>query len=269
MDLGVVIISFVQGIGELLPVSSSVNMLLFHNILNTEFFNFSFKMALHVGSLFALLIYFRKEIADIFKAIFTKKKTINETYLIQLIAGTIPVVILGYLSRDFIKEFNNYAVMGFFCVFFGLLLFVVDKISCSLRRMDKTTNISISKAFVIGIFQSVALLPGVSRLGICITASRMMSLDRRKAIFFSLFLAIPSILGGLCLEIHEAITSGSTQLLSSDSMIGMGLTALISMIVIVPCVKFMEKKGFFAIAIYRCVIGLLIFKLDFFAKLFF
>jgi undecaprenyl-diphosphatase len=254
MDINVFIISFVQGIGELLPISSSVNMFIVQNFFHMDFFNFSFDIALHSGSLFALIFYFRREIADICKSLFIKKKSIGNTYLLQLIAGTIPVVILGYLSREYVKEFNSKSVMGCLCILFGILLLVFDRISISHKRAE---IVSITKAFVIGIFQAVAIFPGVSRLGVCITASRMLALNRQAAISFSLLLAIPSILGSLCLELFK---SGNI-FLSEASMIGAFLTFIISAIVIIPCVKFMEKKGFFAIAIYRCIIGGLLFFL--------
>ncbi|MDR2074776.1 MAG: undecaprenyl-diphosphate phosphatase [Holosporales bacterium] len=254
MNLDVFIISFVQGIGELLPISSSVNMFIVHRLFHTNFFNFSFDIALHTGSLLALILYFRREILDIFKSIFTKKKAIRDTYLLQLIAGTIPVIILGFLSRNYVKEFNSKAVMGCFCILFGVLLFAFDKLSVSHKKSE---SVSVTKAFIIGIFQSIAIFPGISRLGVCITASRMLSLNRHNAIFFSLFLAIPSILGSLCLELFE---SGNI-FVSAISMKGVIITFIISAVIIIPCVKFMEKRGFLAITIYRCIIGVLLFFL--------
>lgn len=266
MNFEIFIISFVQGIGELLPISSSVNMFIAQKIFNMHFFSFAFKIALHAGSLIALLLYFKKEILAMFAALFSRKKTINNTYFLQLLVGTIPVAILGYLSRDFVKEFNNGCVMGVLCIFFGVLLHVVDKISVS-KKGEKSRNISLFKAFVIGVFQSISIFPGVSRLGICITTSRMLGMDRKKAIFFSLFLAIPSIFGSLCLEIYKSYTEHSNALISTDSLIGMALTAIISSLVIIPCIRFMEKRGFFGIAVYRCLIGVIVWKLGFFVNL--
>jgi undecaprenyl-diphosphatase len=253
MDLNVFIISFVQGVGELLPISSSVNMFIFHHLFRMNFFDFSFDIALHAGSLLALIVYFRREILDMLKAC-VSKKPIRDTYLLQIVVGTIPVVILGYLSREYVKEFNSKAVMGCFCMLFGILLFVFDKLSASHKRPE---NISVIKAFIIGVFQAVAIFPGVSRLGVCITSSRMLSLNRQTAIHFSLLLAIPSILGSICLELFK---SGNI-FLRESSMEGAIITFIISAVVIIPCVKFMEKRGFFVIAIYRCIIGILLFFL--------
>lgn len=267
MNFEISIISFVQGVGELLPISSSVNMYIVQKIFNMSFFNFSFKIALHAGSLLALLLYFRKELSDIFIALLTSKKSIKDTYFFPLVVGTIPVTLFGYLSRDFVREFDNKSIMGILCIFFGLLLWVIDKISL-IQKHEKGRSISLLKSFVIGIFQSISIFPGVSRLGICITASRMLSINRKKAIFFSLFLAIPSICGSLCLEIYSSLTKHSEGFISKNALIGMAITAIISSAVMIPCIKFMEKKGFFAIAIYRCLIGILIWKIDFLTSLF-
>jgi undecaprenyl-diphosphatase len=263
MDFGMWAISFIQGVGELLPVSSSVNMFLAQKLLRLDCFNFHLKIALHVGSLFALLFYFRKNISDIIVAIFTSKKKIKETYLLHLFIGTVPVMVLGYLSMDFIAEFNNHTIMGISCIFFGLLLYFIDKFSIEAKKNDKKKEVSIYQAFFVGLFQTIAIFPGVSRLGICITACRMMSFNRTTAIFFSIFLAIPSILGSLCIELLHA-----QNVFSKGYTMGMLATAAISVVVMYPCVKFMEKKGFLAIAIYRCIIGAAIWKLDYLMRVF-
>lgn len=267
MDSKIFIISFVQGIGELLPISSSVNMFAVQKIFHMDFFNFPLKIALHAGSLTALLLYFRKEIRNIFIGLFSKKKRIQDTYFPQLLIGTLPVVILGYLSRDYVKEFNDTSVMGISCILFGILLFIVDKISIS-KKHENTNNVPLIKAFLIGMFQSIAIFPGVSRLGISLTACRMLSFNRKRAIFFSMLLGIPSISCSLCLEIYKSYTERSTLLTTPNALTGMALTAVISCLAIVTCIRYMEKRGFFAIAVYRCLIGILIWKLDFFTGLF-
>ncbi len=270
MDIRLLIISFVQGIGELLPISSSVNMFFAKYIFNMEFFNFSFKIALHVGSLIALLFYFRNDILDIFKGIFSSSKKLRDTYFYPLFIGTIPVVFFGYFSRDFVKEFQDTNIMGILCIIFGILLWIVDRSACSrLRRMDRNRFISLYKSLWIGIFQTIAVFPGVSRLGITLTASRLFSIDRKKSIHFSMFLAIPSIMGSLVLELYECYTTNQYNVLfSNNSLIGLFLTSIISIIFIYPCIHFMERKGFFILMIYRCIIGFALLKIDFIMSLF-
>lgn len=257
MNPEILLLSIIQGIGEILPISSSVNLHFFSYIFDIKTFSFSLKIALHAGSLLTLLFYFRKEIIDIFKGMCSRGGRLKDTYFLPLVLGTIPVVVLGYLARDFVKEFDSKIIMGVSSVFFGIILLIFDKLACGKTRMDKTP-VSSGKAFFIGCFQAIAIFPGVSRLGICITASRMLSLDRKKAVFFSLFLAIPSILGSLSLEIFDSLKTGSNLLLSSDVLVGIALTMLFGIAIIGPCIKFMEKKGFLAITIYRIAIGTLI-----------
>jgi undecaprenyl-diphosphatase len=262
MDLSILFLSVIQGISEVLPISSSVNLHFFSALFNIHEFSFALKIALHVGSLAALLIYFHSDVIDIFRGLFTRRK-ISDTCLLQLVCGTIPVVILGFLARDFVKEFHSQKIMGVTCICFGILLVMFDKLSCMQPRLSRANiaGISLSKSFVIGVFQSIAIFPGVSRLGICITAARMLSLDRKHAIRFSLLLAIPSILGSLVLELYESYKISDFQCFQGAALSGMIATALISIIAIHPCVRYTEKRGFSLIAIYRILVGIAIWWL--------
>ncbi len=255
MNLEIILLSFIQGISEILPISSSVNLHFFSHIFDISAFSFSLKIALHAGSLIALLIFFHREIFDIFKGLFTEKP-IKSTHLFSLFFGTIPVVIIGYFARDYVKEFDSPRIMGISSIIFGLILFTVDKLSCKKSRSDKNP-ISIIKAFIIGCFQTIAIFPGVSRLGICITASRMLGLDRKKSIYFSLLLAIPSILGSLTLELFECHQKHDFQIFSNSSLTGIITTAFISLIALFPCIKYMENHGFGILVLYRIIIGII------------
>ena len=253
MDFGVLFLSFVQGVGEILPVSSSVNLHFFSKLFHIQNFSFSLKIALHAGSLVALLIYFRKDIFNIFKQKFSRN-----TYFFPLVVGTIPVVIFGYFARDFIKEFDSPKIMGISCVIFGILLFMADK--SSVTKSHSSRVIPLGKSFIIGIFQAIAIFPGVSRLGICLTASRILNLSRKESIHFSLMLAIPSIFGSLSLEVLEAYKMNSLQnLLSNTNLYGALFTAITGIIFILPAVAFMTKKGFGILTLYRIIIGILIY----------
>lgn len=250
MNSDIISLSVIQGISEILPISSSVNLYFFSHLLHIENFTFSLKIALHAGSLITLLVYFGKEIYDIFKGFFGKK-SLQDTHLIALIFGTIPVVILGYFAHDFVKEFDSPRVIGISSVIFGILLYVFDKFA-GISKIDKK-NVPITKAFFIGCCQAIAIFPGVSRFGICITSARMLGLARKKAIDFSLMLAIPSICGSLVLEILNSNTY--TEFISTESLSGIVLTALIGLIAILPCIRLMERKGFFPLMVYRVLIG--------------
>ncbi|MBR1480289.1 MAG: undecaprenyl-diphosphate phosphatase [Alphaproteobacteria bacterium] len=253
MNFDLLFLSLIQGVSEILPVSSSVNLHLFSRLLDIGSFSFSMKVALHAGSLLTFILYFRREIADVFLGLIRRKR-LSDTYFFALLFGTLPVVIFGYLARDFVKEFEAPKIMGISCIFFGILLALFDKISASMTKNDRAP-VSVMKSLIIGCFQAIAIFPGVSRLGICLTASRMLGLNRRKAIGFSMMLAIPSICGSLVLEFVDCYKRHNLDVVSQNSLIAIGATFVIGLIAITPCVRFMEKHGFFALAIYRIVIG--------------
>jgi undecaprenyl-diphosphatase len=182
---------------------------------------------------------------------------LSHTYFWHLILGTIPVVILGAFAHDFVVEFDSKRVMGISSMFFGVLLFAADKISISRNKRP----VSLTKSFIIGCFQAISVLPGVSRMGITITAARMLSIDRRKSISFAMFLAIPSICGSLVLElltISKGAPKHDLAIFSRETLYGMLVTAIISILAIYPCVRLMEKYGFLWIAAYRVIIGCVI-----------
>ena len=258
MTIDLLLLSVIQGVSEILPISSSVNLHFFSSLFHISDFSFSLKVALHAGSLLTLIVYFRKEIADIFRGLFSKRVRISDTHFFPLVCGTIPVVIFGFLARDFVKEFDSPKIMGICSILFGLLLLTFDKMAGQKSRTDKTP-VSIVKAFIIGCFQTIAIFPGVSRLGICLTASRMLGLDRKKAIRFSLFLAIPSICGSLTLELLDCYKNNTFRAFANDSLIGILLTTIVGLIAIWPCIKYMERNGFMALTVYRILIGIAIF----------
>lgn len=256
----VLILGIVQGIAEILPISSSVNLYCVSKFLNLSNFTFGLKIALHVGSLIVLLFYFRKNIVDIFRAIFTTQKKVKDTYFLPLFFGTIPVVFLGSISENIVKNFNSLGIMAGSCIFFGILLALFDKISPVEKKIRK--RISSSRAFIVGIFQAIAIFPGVSRLGICITSCRMFSMSRKDSIHFSLMLAIPSILGSFVLECYKSFSEGTlNEIISKDALWGIATTAVIGLLSINIVVRFMERRGFTGLVIYRILIGFFIFFL--------
>lgn len=255
MSLDIISLSIIQGISEILPISSSVNLYFFSKLLHINNFTFALKVALHAGSLITLLVYFYRELCDICRGLLGQKG-VRDTCFMHLVLGTIPVVILGYFSHDFVKEFDSPKIMGILSIIFGILLYVFDKFSY-VSKVDRN-GVSLVKAFLIGCCQAIAIFPGISRLGICITASRMFGLSRRKAIDFSLMLAIPSICGSLVLEILSCYKNSQCVHCSNDVILGVILTALIGLIVILPCVRLMERKGFLSLMVYRILIGLAI-----------
>lgn len=247
-----IILSIVQGIGEFLPISSSTNINLIAKLFSFNDLSFSFTVALHGGSLITLLIYFRKFIYKIILGIFTNKVKLSNTAFYLMIVSTIPVVINGYIFSDFIKNFDVSFITGIILIIFGIILQVVDKYNISINCKS-----NLLKYTIIGGFQSIAIFSGVSRSGICITACRFLNIERSQAITISLLLAIPSISGSLVLEFINMYKTNTSNTFNINTLLAVLLTGLIGIISIEPCIKYMEKSGFYALMWYRIVLGVI------------
>ena len=249
MDINGIIVSIVQGICEIIPVSSSACMAVAQHMLHIPDITLTGKVALHAGSLIAIMIFFCKEIKEIVVTTFKSPKKLKNTYFLPLCIGTVPLVIATLCSYNYVKHFNNYKITGYICIIFGLFLFFADKFFPVKKQSNQ--QISISKSVIVGIFQAISIISGVSRLGICITACRMMSFNRKQAVLFSLMLAMPSIFGSLCFMF-------TPEIFSLAMLRWIAIVAFVSLIVIKPLTLYMERYGFFGILICRIIIGIIL-----------
>lgn len=251
--LEIIVLSIVQGIGEFLPISSSTNITLISRLLYFNDLSFSLKIALHCGSLLALLIYFRKVIYKIILGIFTNKVKLSNTAFYLMLLSTIPVIINGFIFNNFIRNFDIPLITGIIIIIFGIILYIVDKYNIGINCKNK-----ILQYIIIGFFQSIAIFSGVSRSGICITGCRFLNIERSQSIKISLLLAIPSISGSLVLELINMYKNNTLNTLNINTLFAVLLTGLIGIISIKPCIKYMERNGFYALMWYRIIIGLVL-----------
>jgi len=180
----IIILSVVQGISEFLPISSSSHLIIISKITNFSYASLLLDISLHIGSFFAVLTYFRNEIVEIFKDI---KK------LIFLLAAVFPILILGFIfsTTGFIDDLRNLKIIGWMTIIFGFLLFLSDK---SKAKKNYSKNFDLKDALIIGFAHSLAIIPGVSRSGISITACRFLSYNRVESAKISFLLSIPTLL---------------------------------------------------------------------------
>ena len=251
--LEIIVLSTVQGIGEFLPISSSTNISLISKLLSFSDLSFSMKIALHGGSLLALLVYFRKAIFKIILGLFKNKVKLSNTAFNLMLFSTIPVIITGFIFNDFVKNFDIPLITSGLLIIFGIILYIIDKCNIGIKCKN-----NIIQYLVIGCFQSIAIFPGVSRSGICITACRLLKMERSKAITMSLLLAIPSISGSLVLELINMYKNNTLNTLDINTLLAVFITALIGIVSIKPCIRYMEKHGFYALMWYRIIIGLIL-----------
>lgn len=191
---------FIQGVTEFLPVSSSGHLFLFSNLFKYEV-SLNFAIWLHVATLFALILYLRKEIFALTAGVFRLKPESWKT-LIALGVGTIPAAVIGFLIKDRLEAlFSNSTSIGVCLLITGSFLFASD----FLPEKNSLTfgDIGAKYAFIIGLFQGVALLPGISRSGVTLVGALLIGLKREDAFRFSFLLSIPAILGSSLIEMKN------------------------------------------------------------------
>ena len=181
----VLILSAIQGISEFLPISSSAHLILVSSLYEFKSSSLLIDISLHLGSLFAIIYFFRKELLDIKN---------NQKLLSLIIFGSIPLIIVGYIlyTTGIIYSLRNIKVIAWATLIFGVILYIADQ-----SRIDKkiSSNLNIKTILIIGLFQIFSLIPGVSRAGITITVARILKFNRVDSSKISFLLSIPALAG--------------------------------------------------------------------------
>ncbi len=245
MDLFfIIILGVVQGLTEFLPVFSSGHLILLEKMFNLspDRFGLSFDIALHIGTLFALVIYFRNKLADIFKGV--------------ILVGTIPAIVVGFLLEDFIRnQFRSPFVIAISLIIFSFVFLFAEKKGRKTKEFNKLTFID---SLIIGIFQSIALIPGVSRSGITISGGLLRNLNEKSSGEFAFLLSIPIIAIASAKDMLTLFETG----FSSQLLINFSLGASVSFVVGYLCIyyflSYLKKHGLMPFIIYRIILGLLI-----------
>ena len=189
------ILSIVQGISEFIPVSSSAHLLIISRLSDFNVSNLQLDISLHLGSLLAIILFFRKELINIIN---------NKNIFLLIILGSIPLVIIGYIfySTNLIDQFRNLKVVAWTTLIFGILLYFSDKFEL---KNKISSELNIKSIIIIGLFQILAIIPGVSRSGIVITASRFLKFDRVESSKIAFYLSIPALAGASFLGFKDVI----------------------------------------------------------------
>ena len=252
----IIILSLVQGITEFLPISSSA-----HLIIIPEFFlnidsSRGFDVSLHFGSLLAVIYYLKKDLMKIISDTMYLKID-NEGFIIlkNLIISTIPVIFVGFLVHinnfDIIRSIE---VIGWTTLIFGILLGLADR---NLKVVKYFKSLNLKDALVIGIAQTLAIIPGTSRSGIVITAGLYMGFSRFDASKYSLLLSIPVIIAATTLEsINLFIEKGF--FFNNEMIMGIILSFCVALITITLFMKWINKASLKIFVGYRIMLGILI-----------
>ena len=245
----ILILSVIQGISEFLPISSSA-----HLILVSSFYDFStssllIDISLHLGSLFAILFYFKKDLLD-FKS--------NQKLLVLIIVGSLPLIIFGYIlyTTETIYLLRDIKLIAWTTLFFGIILYFADQ-----RKIENSisTNLNIKSILFIGLFQILALIPGVSRAGITMTAARFLKFNRVDSGKISFLLSIPALTGASLLGLKN-IMSHSIEI-NYLVIIAVIFSFLFSYITVKFFLMYINKFSLNVFVIYRITIALILFSI--------
>ena len=244
------ILSVVQGVTEFIPVSSSSHLFLFSDFLNFQSKSLSIDVSLHIGSFIAIITYFYKDIINFVK---------NKDLFIKIIISSIPVMVIGFIliQTNLIENLRNIKLIAWTTILFGFLLYFSDK-----YNVNKTieNNFNIKSAIIIGIFQIISLIPGVSRSGITITAARLLNFKRVDATKISFLLSIPTLGAVSIFGVKNILTNSDI----SFSILNVGaifLSFLFSYLTIKYFLDLVKKFNLTIFVIYRVILGLALLAL--------
>jgi len=246
----ILILSAIQGISEFLPVSSAAHLILVSKYYAFTNQNLLIDICLHLGSLIAIIFYFRNDLFNFIK---------NKNFLIKILISTVPIIPVGYIlyQTNLINGLRNLELIGWMSLIFGIFLYFSDKIKVT-RKIDSQFNIR--TAITIGLFQVLSLMPGVSRSGITITAGRLLGFSRVDAAKISFFLSIPTLAAASILGIYSIYKEGSAEL-NFLAIVAIIFSFIFSYLTISIFFNFIRKFSLKLFIIYRIVISVLILSI--------
>lgn len=250
-----IILGIIQGLTEFIPVSSSGHLLLAHSALGVKETGLAFDVALHVGTLMALLLFFYKDILHLVLGIFGKNDSKKLAWLIIL--ATIPAAIGGYLLQDTAETtFRSAWIVGINLIVVAFLMLAAEKYAKS-RSQDNLKSIKVRQALIVGFIQVAALVPGVSRSGSTITAGIFAGLDRVSATRFSFLLAIPITFGAILKVASESSFQSQVSYETGIFLVGILAAFTSGLFAIKFLIRYLSKHSLAVFAYYRIGLGLI------------
>ena len=248
----ILILSAIQGISEFLPISSSA-----HLILVSSFYDFSssslfIDIGLHLGSLFAIIYYFKKDLLNLRN---------NQKLLVLILVGSIPLIIFGYIiySTEIINLLRNIEIIAWTTLFFGLVLFLSDKRD---SNQNISTDLNIKTILFIGLFQILALIPGVSRAGITLTAARFLRFNRVDSSKIAFLLSIPALAGASFLGLKDAVQQSIE--FNYLLLIAITFSFVFSFITVKYFIRYVSNFSLTIFVIYRILVGIILLLVIYF-----
>ncbi len=256
--LEIFILAAVQGITEFLPISSSGHLRIASDILGLSENTLAIDVAVHVGTLFAVILYFWRDILFMLTglgAAVRGRRHDGARLAVFLVIASVPVALAGFFGRALIEDsLRVLEVVGWTTIGFGLVLWLADRWGMRILRME---HMSAGHAVIIGLAQVLALVPGTSRSGITITAARFLGYERADAARFSMLLSIPAIAGAGLLVGLEIADAGDP-VLTHAALLAAGLSFFTALLAIALFLRWLRFAGFGPFVVYRVIVGAVI-----------
>ena len=245
----ILILSVIQGISEFLPISSSAHLILVSSLYDLKTSSLLIDISLHLGSLLAIIFFFRRELFDLKH---------NQKLLKLIIIGSVPLILFGYIlySTELIYHLRNIKIIAWATLIFGIILYFADQ-----RKIDQniSTNLDVRSIIFIGLFQILALIPGVSRAGITMTAARFLNFNRVDSGKISFLLSIPALCGASFLGLWD-IPSEAIEI-NTLIIIAIIFSFLFSYLTVKFFLNYINKFSLKIFVFYRILIGLILLSI--------
>ena len=243
----ILILATIQGVFEFLPVSSVAHLVIISKYYAFNNQNLLIDICLHMGSLIAIIFYFREDLFNFIK---------NKNFLIKILIGTIPIIPVGYIlyQTGLINDLRSLEIIGWMSLIFGIILYISDKTKIT-KKIEK--EFSSRSEIIIGVFQVLSLIPGVSRSGITITAGRLLGFNRFDSAKISFLLSIPTLGAASVLGVYNVYKEESAEL-NFLALIAIIFSSIFSYFTIALFLNFIKKFSLNIFIIYRIILSLFI-----------
>lgn len=258
-----IVLAIVQGITEFIPVSSSAHLVFVRKFLNLEY-SHAFDVFLNIGTVLAILFYYKKETLQLacgLKDILNFNFSENTKFLLNLAISSLPTIVVFGIAEMFLGgQSDSMIILATCLILFSLVIYVCDKYSKSI----KTNLPNLKEWFIVGVAQTMSLIPGISRLGVTSSAFRILEFSRVAAFKYAILLSVPAVCGACFLKLIKILTGTIPSPPLSYIFCGVFFSFIVGLLTLKIVNVFLEKHTYLAFAIYRVIFGLLIILIIYF-----
>jgi undecaprenyl-diphosphatase len=252
--LQAIVLGFVQGLGEFLPISSSAHLVLVPWLFRWQDPGLTFDIALHLGTLVAVLLYFLKDWLRLLAAGTTAPRSSDGRLFWYLVIASVPGAAIGFLLEDKAETvFRTPLLIAFMLIVMGLVLYWADR---RIAHKVEVKEVSFATSFLIGLSQALAIIPGVSRSGVTMSAGLFLGLTREAAARFSFLLSMPIILGAALVKVPEIVSH--PEMVTASFVAGMIVSCVTGILSIWFLLRYVQTKDFLPFVWYRLALGCIV-----------